>query len=548
MNILKNWEESKKRAHYPTLRDPNLVEDNEGGAHFDFMKGTVTVGKQIVEQLVATGLDENQALRGIFDHEIRHYMEYPRTLATWITHGYFAEKVFGEQGNTVLQLFADMVVDTYSALRSITRDDVLATRTALQHLLQEPDSTIRGMNLEYLCKQANVQPYSSGVPDKVKELFEIDFSKPDEVGIYRYGKIIEDFLKDSSSGNGYNGQGKSLSEIIEEFSEQEVDQALREIMKDVSKEKFERVRDWVLKKRPLSQKSLPGSATGDLSVDEQTAQYYDQLSRMYPLVITKSPRTTEETRKFFGSTEKWRSGIDPVLILPHSSMGKILPGVTRAIKIDEKEKMTFGYEEPNVLIIEDTSGSMPNPQSTKSYAALSCCILARSYHQRGQYVGAINFDSGASVHPYSRDLDSLMLFLTAYKGGGTTVNLDLVKEMLHMPHTFTYDEKMIRKMVEQQRLPPEVIRKQVSLDMKAVQHLSDRVIDVYMITDGDISNQTEVLDYFANLPKLHRAAIILTNGKRDEISQYGDKIHICTVKDEKDLPYLAVREASRSLR
>jgi len=261
------------------------------------------------------------------------------------------------------------------------------------------------------------------------------------------------------------------------------------------------------------------------------------------------PRKTEKKKEVISGTEKWRSDKDISLVLPHSSAGRILPGLTKSTNIIEKPRKTIEYQEPNALIVLDTSGSMPDPSVEKSYSTLGACIVARSYHARRNYIGGINFDARASIMPFTRNLEEIFLFLSAYKGGGTALDMEVLKEMLSLPEGFIEgtDSEMLRKYLKSGSIPRRAIRKKVSLDTRALDAFKDKRVDVYMFTDGDIENQEEVLECLSSLPNLNRASVILTGGERESYQRYSDKVHITTLEDESEIPGIAVREMSKTL-
>ncbi len=573
--IEEGWEKSRKKAHYPCLRNPEIEEETFGGAHFDFLKGIVKIGKKIIADYEELGISKDRIITGIFDHEIGHYMVFPKNLATVILLSHFAEKIFREKTGPIFQLYEDMVVDTHNVLKENTRDEVLSMRESSVKYFEEkfPSESmrkIRFLNLLYLCEQAKTEEQFSRKIDKdlasrLEKMMEIDFSRNanHEVSLYKYGEVIKDLLEETPKthgARGTNGEGsgtygkgdEKYQEIIKRASKEQIEEALREIIRDIGKKKYEEIKKWIKEirgeKAKESSKGI-GTEVSELNYNEDTARYYRELSRAYPLVVTKIPREAEKTKKIISGTEKWRLGKDVSLVLPGSSGGRILPGITKAIRINERPRKTIEYNEPNALVIIDTSGSMPNPSYEKSYAALGSCIVARSYHARGNYIGGINFDAKASIMPFTRNLDEAFLFLTAYKGGGTAVDIELVKKILEFPEEFIegIDSKRIREYLKSGLIPRQAIKKNVSLETKALEAFKDKKIDVYMFTDGDIANQNEVLDYLSSLSNLNRAAIILTGGKKKSYTEYSKKIHITNLDKEEDIPRIAIREISRSI-
>src|SRR3989338_4583037 len=112
--VYDGWEKSKKKAHHPCLRNPEIGEETLGGAYFDFIKGIVQIGKKHIAEFEELGLAKDEIIEGTFDHEIGHYMIFPKNLTTLILLGHFAEKIFKEKANVILNTYGDMVVDTYN--------------------------------------------------------------------------------------------------------------------------------------------------------------------------------------------------------------------------------------------------------------------------------------------------------------------------------------------------------------------------------------------------------------------------------------------------
>ena len=215
-------------------------------------------------------------------------------------------------------------------------------------------------------------------------------------------------------------------------------------------------------------------------------------------------------------------------------------------KTQEKKIHTTDYETPHLLTVIDSSGSMPNPADRKSNAVLAGVCAARAYHAQDSAVGVINFSGDSFYLPYTRDLNEALAGIVAYQGGGTSVDLEILKKML-MPEEFKMYEQ--HPELHMGRVPQAAIKKQVDLSMPAFRKaLESGSIDLLMFTDGGIGNLEQVLGFFQETRTLHRGTIILTERFEQTLPpEKYDKINIYHVKDEKDIPKIVIGDVRRNM-
>lgn len=579
-NTLKNmdavWEKSRSHYHFPALNKPKAADIPNGGAAYDFKTRETLVDSGFVADVSQkASLSPDDALEGIFVHEIGHYMVFPRTLGTAILAGKMVNDFFGKEGDEtmgfIFQTYADMCTDTASVLEEQRTEPIIRIRSGLQETKNdELNHNVRQVMLSYLLHQAHREyKLDEELKPFLDRMMGIDFLDQDtekmRQGLWTFGNIVVDMVKKYGGGGGTGGgkgqcggQGggqlksfgpsdSDIKEIIKNATPQDIKEALREISNKISKGELDKLKEW-LKDKGVKPPEMPpviviGTSEGDLPVDQEVMQYYKDLASHYPLIITKKILETDSSIRTWSDVKKWRPGDDPSLALPSSSGGMLLPGITKSVRIAEMPVKTTDYKVPHLLVVIDSSGSMPDPKARKSYAVLGGYCAALSYHIQGAHIGVINFSGSSFYLPYTRELDHGLGAISAFQGGGTTVDVDMVRRMLGPEMADLYARSPERNMGGLSR---EFIKKSVAIG------ISDEVfkaesIDVLLFTDGGISNLNEVLELFSEKAELNRATIVLTHGFSQEIADFKDgRINVHRIEDAKDIPKIVLKEVTRN--
>jgi hypothetical protein len=576
------WEKVRGWYHYPPLRDPVVEQELDGGACFDFSSGDIRVGEQFVDEIKEkTKLSEEESLEGLLTHEVGHYMIFPRNLSTIILAGKMITDFNDDKSrqNFVFQTYADMCTDVASVLDGNKRDPILKMRTASQETLpSEVDQNVREVMLGYLHRQAglqyNIRPELNSYLERMLtiEFLDPDTSRPPKdsqkmrLSLFQFGDIINDMINkyksDSEGGSGgldqeglgmQNPGDLDLDKIIKDAPRGQIRRALREISEQISRGEYKQVRDWLKGKGgELPSEAYDGrvvtigTSKGELQVNPEVVHYYRELSKQLPLIVSKKPIDTEKTKKAFEETEKWRVGREPLLAMPNHSGGLFLPGITRQVKVRDSKINTTDYDVPHLLVAIDSSGSMPDPADRKSHAVLAGYCAARSYHIHDSAVGVINFSGDSFYLPYTRSLEDALGAISSYQGGGTSVDVDILKKMLSPEEFKMYEE---HPDMDIRRVPKEAIKKDVELSYPTFRKaLESGNIDLLMFTDGGISNLDEVINYFEDTQALNRATIVLT----DHYSQIippteNPNINVYRVNKDEDIPHIVLRDIRRNM-
>jgi len=576
------WEKVRKWFNYPVLREPEIVGYIEGGAHFDFLTRKTRIGASFLKETIEkTEISEEQFLEGVLTHETGHYMVFPKNLATIILSGKMLNDFFGnkkdglekdklekyrneELQNFIFQTYGDIVNDYSSALDQNKREAILSLREATQKIDKDKlDRNIREVMLAYLNKQIGRDyELKPELKSYLEEMLEIEFldvngenpKKPAKLGLnlYKWGEIVKEMIEkyEDKKGLNYFLSDLNIDSILKEATPGEIRGALREISDNVSRGVYKQVKEWLKNKGidlPDSDREEIGIGTskGELKIDREIIDYYRELSRQYPLVVEKKRIQTEETKRTFEGTKKWKVNDEPLLAMPHLSGGLILPGITRQVKISERHIKTTDYDLPHLLIAIDSSGSMPDPSDSKSYAVLGGFCASRSYHINNSSIGVINFSGDSFYLPYTRNLEDILGAVVAYQGGGTVVDVDILRKMLSPEEFKIYEE---HPDLHIKRFPNQAIKKEIELSYETFKKaLESGSIDLLMFTDGGIHNLDEVLDFFRDNKTLNRGTIVLTGNYEQSITENHPNVNVYRIDSEEDIPHIVLKDVRRNL-
>ncbi|MBW2981523.1 VWA domain-containing protein [Candidatus Woesearchaeota archaeon] len=180
--------------------------------------------------------------------------------------------------------------------------------------------------------------------------------------------------------------------------------------------------------------------------------------------------------KYFGNLngskpkrpKKWRPS-DPLEKLnveySLSMHGVMIAGVTTyqfisSLYGDEKE----GDEAPDLLIVLDSSASMPdpnaydgqlniNPEAYFSFPVLSAMIAANTALENGKKVAVINFDHGFEYLDYTNNSNDVFDAIINYRGGATDIPGETIKDSVagnnYPTHVLIISDTMIGNLTDE---------------------------------------------------------------------------------------------------
>ncbi|MCX6710237.1 MAG: hypothetical protein NTV63_04800 [Candidatus Woesearchaeota archaeon] len=575
--IKKCFEETKDRYLRPPISGP-LIVDSEiemnglGTAFLNFLDLSIGINAPFLKKMAgyANGDIEKMA-KGIFTHEIGHYMFFPQNVSLSLYLSYEAEENFKENSAIIYALFADYVNNSLiyyqqveaESLKGLLASSYLdkknrATNSAMalsygKRMKEEFSVDLSGFEEETMKKIIKAADEIDSVTVSMSRNYNLQYSQ-----LRRFGEAILPLLnidrqkmkenqKNNCDKNCQNngGQGENPcncpsgggSRIItkEDFDKlpaedkQKIKQAIREMIKHMDKKKYEKIKEHFLGKESAKKDRAPGIGTGIENVEsaeDKTTEYYKELAAEYGIFIRpKKTRTLSSTKQVFGK-EDFKMDSPPIGIDTRYSGGKILPGLTKKIRIESIPYLKNSQSLPSLIIYKDASGSMPNPQQETCYATLAGTIFIMSYFRSGCNVGVSLFDSEMTDIFRSEDEDELIKMICSYKGGGTSIDLDrLKKDIAESKSEIPIDLKKINE--EEIRKNP-LFRKYLNKNGRiSLQELtSQSYVDLMIITDGGIMNVDELIDFMKNNEK-YRPTIIHTGTFQLDIPGY-DQQHTCS--------------------
>jgi Uma2 family endonuclease len=383
----------------------------------------------------------------VLSHEVGHIALCPYDLKTLLVMNYVAQKQLGNKvhAQNLTNLFQDIVVNSYihdfenpekivGALdKGIMKDNKLAQiylRFYEKHWELPENTLIQKKDLD-----SEVETRS----EELKNLFEEKIYNhkswctklPDFCDILRkYQQELEDMQENSAMGGnnkGKKGDGGDQEDImsnamgigdidIQKFSEEELDEALGKIAKE-------------FKMFELKELSY-GLEKGDPK--RINALYYKAQGEKYKLHLPKVISNNGEL--FPMSVKQWNPEDEATKLDINYSLqnyGTIIPGVT-TFQWNHEEGLNFkqNYDCPDLLIILDSSGSMPDPEQYESLAVISAMAAKKSALNLGARVAALNFSGDHREINYTNDEEEIDKGLLYYYDGGTVLPTDSIHKIV----------------------------------------------------------------------------------------------------------------------
>ncbi len=486
----------KKKEEAPFLNKVFIYEDDKEGetAYIDTTTWNIYINKKFVADLMNKGLDLKTIYGGIITHEIGHHLYYPSTLEIKIIEIDLAKKEGIPLG--AINLFDDFVDNTLIILNEKEKD--------MSEIYKKIDDDVMNiLNLYYtkLCKLLGSK-YSftntnqDQIPEEVSKLLKIfidtdpyknitklkDFYKIMEK--YQLeGLSMEDLIKGLVKSYGSKKVEKKIHELeesgtISSATAKEIEKALKDIINEGNNRKKEKDKRIGMNHNSLNKSSYD--------------RYFEHLEKAKEYHIRiKDNKSIKIVPEYL---EKISYGeLNPYDVDLFASI------VSGGISWYRWEKNSEDSEN-NLLLIIDSSGSMPPPNITLSPAVISAMTIALHYIENGK-VAVANFSDNTIITPFTKDKEEVCRAIYKYQDQGTTLNINKIKNILDQPQ--------------------------------------DK--DVVMITDEEISNYNKVIELFRKETK--KAYIISINKYyNNQIKKDGNIIRIYVNKPD-DIAKIVIGES-----
>ena len=465
------WPEVRKQHLFPELPVPSCDEGEEHVA-LDIKGKKISISKEFVMEMSQV-LQPREILEGLLDHAITHYLYCPWDFSTHLKLYNESKKILKdkEMAKKATDCFMDVVADTHcisqrdssipKIYRNLKRGDLDEALHALCQKIWGIDLGVKGH--EEISRKLSRLPY-------------LDRNRWKE-SIRRFSMGIHPLLKQEEADGDLDEPSPMGDHGLQQYSQQEIERGLQELASDVdSPSEFkEIVQDFEEELVEGTQTTEDGMGLGQGNSLDADILYYMKLAENFLLPIRKTPM--EKSGSLYPHHHiPWEAGHPYQDIDPWTSFGKIMPGITQTWQRVEGD--VFSQEEgtPNCIIIIDSSGSMTDPLRNLSHAVLGAACACDAYLRNGAQVAVYNFSDayvgGQQILPYSRNRREIYGTLCHYFGGGTQLHLEYIEALQ-----------------------------------------TDRVPDIFLITDMQITNLETLISYF-NECKNRVTAVHIGNNKQ----------------------------------
>jgi hypothetical protein len=233
--------------------------------------------------------------------------------------------------------------------------------------------------------------------------------------------------------------------------------------------------------------------------------FYMKLARNYALPVRQRP--LEKSGSLYPHHHvPWEAGKPFYDIDPWKSLGKIMSGLSKSWHLVEGEIYGHEYGIPDCMVIIDSSGSMADPRKEISHAVLGAACAVDAYLRNEARVAVYNFSDATAgdelILPYTRSRIKIYEALCRYFGGGTQLLLKKIQS------------------IQTNRLP-----------------------DIFLITDMQITNLTILVQYFYECKNRITAVHIGKNKYTDAFQQrmaMQKNVRIYGVENRQDIPRIVL--------
>lgn len=487
------WEEVSRQLGYPNLKTPRIVfDENFLTASINMETKDIKISSDFLKKL---NIPIEIAYKGISAHEANHYVTCPFNLENMLLIQNEVRKIDSENKEDITNYFEDVIVNLDLVNRNML--DIVKVYNSMdtEHIV---DETLKGFYYSKTKLDFGARKKDKISIQSIKQLHKINFENTDLASIkknaYQFAKIISPLLRhDKKIDKELNRQSKYClfdNISIDSFSKRDAYNASKDLTKKLSPQEYELIINDL-------KKSFNGS--NFLNCDNSILNYYELLSEEYPLKI-KNKSSVSSIDFLPYSIKEWEAGDSLNNVDYFKSRGKIFPAITkeRTFKtVVGETKKIYNKDIPDALIIIDSSVSMTNPQTNISYAVLGGFCAANHYLNHEKRVGVINFSSQSIITNFSSNKKLIHKSILNYQEKSTNINLDIIKDMIY-------------------KKPK---------------------LDLYLITDMELTNTYEVLTFFEKESKLRRTNIFLINYKT---LSYRGNLNIYSIQKEEDIPKIII--------
>ncbi|MDD3175266.1 MAG: hypothetical protein PHU51_02205 [Candidatus Nanoarchaeia archaeon] len=499
----KVFQKTKESFGYVPLKSVSLSTEAPT-AWINMQDFKVFVNPEFIAKL-SQNMSEEEAIEGVLDHEFGHYLFHPYSLDRVIIETIAIKEK--ENGESIRQFYDD-VNDNLRVL--ISKND--SHLPDVYRTLSPQSKVEKTLTVFYnykLGKDFGQTQLDDECANAFESLKSIDFlgqkngriefvkqnDKQNRRDLLKFHRIMNPlYEQDKQNGNTpQNPMGESPQ--IDDYSGKQIRKALKELIEkgQISNEDAKKFIKEHTKKFSEEKGDFPGGKYLDNPDSFADKFVYESLAGKYSITLKKTPLLAKEgvypTRH-----EKFEVGDDLNSLDAFNSYGgKILPGLSNKWV---KENLKYhGQKEatPNLMILLDDSGSMPNPSEEISNAVLGSFAVANEYLKNGAKISVGRFSDRTTIQDFTNDKYKVLDELLRFKSGGDT-----------------------------------------QVDLKEVEKVSKGIYDLVLITDGHIGNRDRVLEYMNSYAQKGARSYVIEIGNQGE-TYFDKKVKIIPISSEEDI-------------
>lgn len=415
------WPRVRRRHLYPELPHPQIAAD-ETFAALTFKAKQIFLSRAVIEKL-APALSPSKSMEALLDHAVSRYLYCPWNLATYLRLYTEARRVLdtGKAAKTITEAFVDIAADT----RCISR---------VETFLPELYAAFEGNQMDRLVKGVlqRIWQRDLGVRDEpavLKQLAVIPYLDRSQWmdGIHSFAGLLKSFFSDENLEEG-SRQLSNCHSGLEPYTDQEIRTGFAALAAHLpSVEEFNRIAgdfDVTIGTEAVTGPRKAGTGTG--TGQDIPAFYYLKLAENYRLPLGPM-RVRKSGADYPHHHVPWEISRPCGDIDPWTSFGKIMPGISQVWERDESRIFTRKERTPDLIVMIDSSASMPHPGKKASYAVLSAGCACDAYLRDNARVSVYNFSDAASggrkILDWSTSREEIYHCLCYYFGGGTQIEL-----------------------------------------------------------------------------------------------------------------------------
>lgn len=501
------WKELKKEFYYPLIPKPRITTESDQLCYSSIHQ--ITLNRDFIDRVHKQGLGYEEIFHGSLAHSLGHYCFkfFPWSLTNLLVHEYEVQALVKDLdlAEKIVGLYYDVAIDV-NLISNMKNKDIAKIKKVTVNRESKLNQLILALYQDLTSYPFEVELQDSDLSSRLEKLTKIDYLDRQNItpNLKVFAGVIVDLLERNEENNPHSPWcGFSLSA----FKSNEIEDALVCLASQYGPQEFKGILEaFILKNKhyhntqEVRQEVSKGFGLErvDLGIQGDLV-YYEALAKNYRLKIKKKPKSKDGSLYPYTHKE-FEIGNGTQDIDWFNSYGRIMPGITKIWQKKEGERYTQAEATPHLVVAIDSSGSMTNPCENVSYAVLGGICAAREYLENGARVAVFNFSCDVKVTPFSKNRDEVYRSLLQYQGGGTYINLNLLKGLVEN---------------------------------------SNEECDLLLISDMEISNVQETITYLKSIRNTKRVTIIHI-GRSGQINE--NNIAYYSITKLVDIPNIIVGE------